>query len=418
MAFSDKPFPDHSPLYPSHQEVLKYLVEYAEDVKHLIRFSHQVRDVNVDPHSKSGYDIWRIQTEDLKTGSVSTDCYDAVVVTNGHYTVPSLPKIEGLEEWNRANPHSIIHSKAYRRPEDYTGQKVLVIGNSASGLDIAFQVIQKCKKPVLMSSRSVSAYGSMPSSSWRKEVREVVEFLPASEYTRAVKLKDGSIETDIDSVVFATGYFYSYPFLSNLKPPVVTDGLRTQDVYQHLFNIEHPTLVFPVINLKVVPFPLAELQAAVVARVWSGRLSLPSKEDMRDWETETIRQKGNGKYFHLKKYPEDAAQINQLYKWAESARRIPGLENGGVGKLGAEWDERQVWMRARFADIKAAYSARGKDRTAVKSIEELGFDFDGWRPTASPEDLKVFKAGGVVEQGVQSVTRSQISGPEILAGRL
>ena len=208
MAYSDKPFPDDSPLFPSHQEVLQYLEEYAEEVKHLIHFNHQVRDVNLDDYSSTGHDVWRVEVEDLNTGSVSSDLYDAVVVANGHYTVPSLPRIKGIEEWNKAYPGSILHSKAYRRPEDYTSKKVLVIGNSASGLDIAFQVGQKCKLPVLLSSRSVSAFGTMPASSWRKDVGEVVEFVPPPDFQskRAVRLRDGSVVTDIDNIIFATGY--------------------------------------------------------------------------------------------------------------------------------------------------------------------------------------------------------------------
>ena len=369
MAYSDKPFPDQSPLYPSHQEVLRYLEDYADDMKHLIQFKHQVRNVMLDQASTSDHDVWRLEVEDLSSGKVSAALYDAVVIANGHYTIPNLPRINGIEEWNRTYPGSIIHSKAYRRPQDYSGKKVLVIGNSASGLDIAFQVSQKCKQPILLSSRSVSAFGSMPPAAWRRDVGEVVEFLPASVYDRAVKLRDGSIEKDIHAVIFATGYFYSYPFLSKLTPPIIADGLRTQDVYQHLFHIEHPSLVFPVINLKVVPFPLAENQAAVVARVWSGRLQLPSKETMREWEKETIQHKGNGKYFHLKKLHEDAAQINDLYRWARSAIRLPDLENDGQGKLGSRWGEREVWTRSKFPQIKAAYAARGDERVHANSMK-------------------------------------------------
>jgi cation diffusion facilitator CzcD-associated flavoprotein CzcO len=393
MAYSDKAFPGDSPLFPSHQEVLKYLKDYAEEVKHLIHFNHQVRNVTLDESSTDRHEAWKIEVEDLLSSAITTGLYNAVVVANGHYTVPSIPRIAGIEAWNTAYPGSIIHSKGYRRPEDYVGQKVLVIGNSASGLDIAFQVSQQCKQPVLLSSRSVSAFGTMPASSWRKDVDEVVELLPASQGTRAVRLRSGDIEASIDTVIFATGYFYSFPFLSEIKPPVVTDGLRTQDVYQHLFHIDHSSLVFPVINLKVIPFPLAENQAAVVARVWSGRLQLPSKEKMREWERETIKQKGNGKYFHLKKFPEDAAQINELHQWARSASTMSGLENDGQGKLGTGWNERQVWMRSKFPEIKGAYNGRGDQRVHVKTLEELGFDFDKWRQSARPEDLEMFEAG-------------------------
>ena len=258
-------------------------------------------------------------------------------------------------------PGIIIHSKAYRRPADFKDKKVIVIGNSASGLDIAAQIGKRARTPVLLSSRSVSAFGTLPPGGHREDVDEIVEFLPQDgQVERAVRFKSGRVEKDIDAIVFATGYYYSYPFLSNVMPPLVTNGLRTEGTYQHIFSIDHPTLAFPVINLKVIPFPLSQNQAAVVARVWSGRLDLPSTAQMRQWEEETIKQKGDGKYFHLKKFPEDAAQINELYAWALEAKKKDGLENNGMGKLGTRWNERQVWMRSRFPDIKAAYSAKGE----------------------------------------------------------
>ncbi|KIX99428.1 uncharacterized protein Z520_05004 [Fonsecaea multimorphosa CBS 102226] len=392
MAFADKPFPEEEPLFPSHQAVLRYLEDYADEIRGLIRFNTAVKDVRSVKGDDTGRERWDLTAQDLLTKEVTRNVYDAVVVANGHYTVPYVPAIKGIAEWNAAYPGAIIHSKAYRRPEDFRGKKVVVIGNSASGLDIAAQIGKTCRKPVLLSSRSVSAFGILPGGGYREDVDEIVEFLsPEHGVSRAVRFKSGRIEKDIDAIVFATGYFYSYPFLSSVLPPLVTDGFRARGTYQHLFSIDHPTLAFPVINLKVIPFPLSQNQAAVVARVWSGRLALPSTAEMRDWEQETVKQKGDGKYFHVKKFPEDAAQINELYAWALQATKKAGLENGGVGKLGTTWDQRQVWMRSRFPDIKAAYVERGEARIEVRTVEELGFDFAKWREQAEDKDLEMFQ---------------------------
>ncbi|KAJ9604724.1 monooxygenase [Cladophialophora chaetospira] len=390
MAFSDKPFPEDEPLFPSHQAVLRYLEQYAEDVRHSIRFSTAVK--NVRPASDaSGKDKWDLTAETLTTKETVKERYDAIVIANGHYTIPYVPDIKGVKEWNSTYPGVILHSKAYRRPEDFQENKVIVIGNSASGLDIAVQLGKHARFPVLLSSRSASAFGTLPAGGYREDVDEIVEFLqPQENVQRAVRFKSGRIEKDVDAVIFATGYFYSYPFLSKVFPSVVTDGLRARGTFEHLFSIDHPTLAFPVINLKVIPFPLSQNQAAVVARVWSRRLQLPSTSEMRDWEQEVIQERGDGKHFHLKKFPEDAAQINGLFAWALKADKKEGLENDGIGKLGTNWNERQVWMRSRFPDIKAAYSASGEDRLKVRTMEELGFDFDQWRDHADDNDLELF----------------------------
>jgi cation diffusion facilitator CzcD-associated flavoprotein CzcO len=392
MAYSEKPFPEDAPLFPKHETVLRYLEEYAEEVRHLIRFQTQVLDVRL--HDNQGpLDQWEVTTINLQTEDSRTAIYDAVVVANGHYTVPSVPDIKGVGHWNKAYPGSIIHSKAYRKPEAFKNKKVLIIGNSASGVDIAAQISRFCKQPLLLSSRSESMFA--PGAAW-KDVTEVVEFINpdaseasaascSSDNYRAVRFADGSIEAHVESVIFATGYFFSFPFLSNLEPPIISDGFRTRDVYQHIFHIEHPTLAFPVLNLKIIPFPLAETHCAAIARVWSGRLSLPSKKEMREWEKETIRDRGDGRSFHVLKFPLDAETLNGVEEWVVSAEKVEGLENDGSGKCGASWDEKDVWMRSKLPQIKKAYAERGEKRFEVRTAEELGFDYERWKRQAGEE---------------------------------
>lgn len=45
--------------------------------------------------------------------------FDAVVVATGHYWVPYVPHIEGLEEFEKARPGSVIHSKHFRGREHF-----------------------------------------------------------------------------------------------------------------------------------------------------------------------------------------------------------------------------------------------------------------------------------------------------------
>lgn len=43
-----------------------------------------------------------------------TERFDAVVVASGHFSVPWVPAVEGLEELERGRPGSVLHSKMYR----------------------------------------------------------------------------------------------------------------------------------------------------------------------------------------------------------------------------------------------------------------------------------------------------------------
>jgi hypothetical protein len=60
--------------------------------------------------------------------------------------------------------------------------------------------------------------------------------------------------------------------------------------FQHIFSISNPTLEFLALPQKAIPFPIAEMQASVVARVFSGRLFLPSKKTMQLWERERLEK--------------------------------------------------------------------------------------------------------------------------------
>lgn len=374
MRFSDKPFPGASQLFPKFGTVLHYLEEYSTDVRHLIRFQTQVVDVKLDdPIAKS----WSVTSKQLDTGIIETKIYDAVVAASGHYTVPSVPSIKGISSWNKAYPGIIRHSKLYNSPEGYQGEKVVIVGNSASGIDIGTQIGKVCGE-LICSSRSPS-YFVFTTADNRKELPEIVEFLDPSQYNRAIRFENGDVEENIDAIIFCTGYLYSFPFLSELDPPVIKDGSRTLHAYKHFFNIQHPTLVFPVLNHKVIPFPFAENQSAVFARVWSGRLSLPSKEEMYEWETSTVSELGDGKQFHAMPFPMDADYLNELYDWAASADPKPGLDNDGRGKEGIRWGEEERWLRERFPQIKIAFANLGDERHSCQSLQEIGFDFEAWK---------------------------------------
>ena len=380
MRYSDLSFPADCQLFPPHHAVKQYLEDYAQETKRLIQFEIQVVNVKLkDPRLST----WDLTTKNLHTGADSTATYDAVVVSSGHYAVPHLPEIPGIEIWDKENPGSISHSKFYDSPDPFRGKKVLVVGNSASGLDIGAQIGTVSKGKVLVSQKSES-YLAVSAPSDRIIYPEVVEFLPSATHTKGIRFSDGRIEEAVDAILFCTGYFYSYPFLESLNPPVVTHGWRTREVYQQLFYIHHPTLVFPGLAQRVIPFPVAENQAAVFSRMWSGRLQLPPKAEMQAWEQAEVLQKGDGKGFHLLNFPLDAEYLNLLYGWAASAEPRPGLENYGQGKYGTHWGEREKWMRARFPEIRRAFVQKGDQRSQIKTLDELGFSFEAWKQEQEP----------------------------------
>ncbi|KAI1498036.1 putative flavin dependent monooxygenase [Biscogniauxia marginata] len=372
MNYSDRRFPEGSPLFPGHAVVRQYLEDYARELQSVLSLHTQV--LSVQKILNGAQSCWELEVLDMKTNWKRTIKFDAVVVASGHYNDPFIPDIKGLDEFDRMYPGCVSHSKFYRLPDQYEGKKVVIVGNSASGIDLSAQISTVCQKPIIVSEK-IKPVAVVEEKPWAKLVPEIKEFLPAE---RAVKFSDGSLEKNIDAVVFCTGYFYSFPFLKSLSPAVITNGSYAKHLYEHILYIDDPTLSFLGIPQRVVPFPISEAQAGYVARLWAGRLPLPPHAIMLEWESKMLNEKGESKFLHNLAFPKDVDYINRLHAISLSAEKAQGLDNNGDGKLPPFWGIDKAWVRERFPLIKIASRALGEKRRDVKTLEELGFDYQSW----------------------------------------
>lgn len=383
MGFSDLNWSDDCQLFPQHDTVLNYLKEYSAPVQHLIQFKMKVQDVAPLEDGK-----WNVTLRDLRGNNEESQVFDAVLVGSGHFDVPFVPSMAGIEAWHEAYPGCITHSKFYRKPDDFEGKKCVVVGNSASGVDIGAQIMTACRLPLLQSSKSES-FLQPDLSATKVEKPQITEYIVEG---RSLRFADGTVESDIDAIVYCTGYFYSYPFLQSLNPPLVTTGEYVENLYQHIFYRACPTLAFVALNQKIIPFPVAEAQSAVIARVWSGRLRLPSDHEMEQWEREQVQQSGGGRSFHVLQFPKDADYINMLHDWAisgdqkqanhchelrrrrmssASVERRPSIVEA-VGKEPPYWGEKEYWTRERFPAIKKAFQNFGGERHTKRTLQDVG----------------------------------------------
>lgn len=376
MGFKDLDWPQDCQLFPKHETVLAYIEEFGRDVQDLVQYETQV--INARPISDAPNSQWSIRNRNLRSNQETEERFDALIVANGHFIVPYVPEVPGLKEWDSQYPGTIGHSKYYRRPQDFQAKKVIVVGNSASGADISNQIAKCCQNPLIWSTRSTSLFSATHGSAdeapqERKEYPPIKCLHPS---TRSVEFEDGTTEIGIDAILFATGYFYSLPFLADLEPAPITSGTHVQNTYQHLFYSPQPTLSFLALNQRVIPFPIAEAQSAVLARVYAGRMPLPSLLKMQEWEKKRAAQVKREKDFHLLPFPEDGNYINMLSQWAGTAARREGLENDGQGKIPPYWGEWEFWCRENFPAIRRAFGSVGEGRKDIRRIEELGFSFE------------------------------------------
>ena len=355
MAFRGVPFPGDARVFPSREVIRDYVRRYAEDVRHLIRFSREVVAVEPRAADDGGEEKWHLRSRSTVDGSEDAEVFDAVVVANGHYSVPFIPPVANLSSYAEAHRDSVLHSKQFRSPRAFDDKVVVVVGNGPSGLDIAYQIRPHARK-LYLSVRDPTPEEKL-SHIGCAEIAEITEFLPS---TRGVRLANGTEIRDIDTIIFCTGFLYSFPFLPTVSDTLITKGKGVHGLYKHLFSIRHPTLAFPGLLMRAVPFPMAEAQAAVFAAAWSNLISLPPADDM--WEESRRLDQERGDAVQVLPKMADAEYINEMHDWVAGCG---GLEP-------PRWGPRQFWERKIFAEAKIRFE---DDGCKAGTLEELGFEF-------------------------------------------
>ncbi|KAK0426429.1 hypothetical protein QR680_009705 [Steinernema hermaphroditum] len=219
-----------------HQVVRKYLEEYAANLVEVIKFHHEV--VNVRRMGST----WRVSAK-TPSGSTETESFDVVFVCNGHFSDPAYPEVK----------HSFsgrsLHSHDYRRPQEFHGATVVIVGAGNSGMDISLQVATEAKKVYLLHRRA-PMYSVLPENV--EERKALVDF---TEDGRDLFLEDGSFISDADAVIFCTGYRYAFPFLEEGIVEMKHRKTFIEPLHLHFVHRKFPTSLFFVgLPLHVVPF--------------------------------------------------------------------------------------------------------------------------------------------------------------------
>lgn len=118
-------FPGDPKGYPLRDEVVQYLETYAAEFQ--LPFQGGFRVLRVEQKGKA-FEVY------CDNGAAFTAL--AVVVASGGFSRPYMPSIPGLVNFTGA----CLHSSAYRTPEDFAGQRVVVVGAANSAVQIAYEL--------------------------------------------------------------------------------------------------------------------------------------------------------------------------------------------------------------------------------------------------------------------------------------
>ena len=275
--------------FPGHREVCLYLKDFCDTfgLVDSIRLNTRVLRVAIEPTSTCRQ--WAVRSVVVGKSEEEEEVFDAVVVANGHYSRPRVPSIQGMEAWSGRQ----MHSHSYRTPEPFRGEVVVVVGSGESGKDIAMEV-RKVAKEVHLVAQSMEdvtpglakVLAKKHSASLHIQLR--LERLCDS--GRVVFGGEGDSSSIVaDTVIYCTGYDYSFPFLDTAGAVTVDDN-RVGPLFQHVFPPSlAPSLSFIGIPRKVLAPWFFEAQGKWVAQVLSGRRTLPSEEAMMQSVEESYR---------------------------------------------------------------------------------------------------------------------------------
>ncbi|MEJ6670377.1 MAG: thioredoxin reductase [Candidatus Azotimanducaceae bacterium] len=265
MEFFDFPFhrqliPTGQGDYPGPFAVAAYLQAYAahHQLTSKIQFNTEVARVHPIDRER-----WAVE---LRGGQ--THPFDAVVVCSGHYTEPNRPVLEGSEQYGS----KILHAKDYVNPDRFRGTQVLVWGSKASGIDLVREISTTAKQ--------VYWCGHDPGLNQLVTDRDNVSVHkdPISLHRDHIQLTDGERLPIVDHLLQCTGYQYHFPFL-DAELLTIDDNL-IQGLYQHILLAKRPTLAFIGLPYLVIPFPLFLIQSQWLNAHFSGRLKLPSTQQL------------------------------------------------------------------------------------------------------------------------------------------
>lgn len=341
-AFSDFPPRPEYPNYMHNTRMIEYIEDYAKSVGCLgnMKFEHKILSCKkADSFDNDGR--WDVDIENMKTGEKFTKTFDGVMVCTGHHVTPSWPSFPGQDTFKG----QILHTHSYKKPHEFQGKRVLVVGIGNSGGDAAVELSMVNPKVWLSTRRGAwvvhrvgpngkpfdtlflrrwvnflfntspykltcataenfinihfdhSQYRIKPKHRIFEQHITVNDALPNRVLSGTIELRNNieritengvifegeSEEFQCDVIIFATGYKVDFPFIDQSLVPVIDNKV---DLYKYVFspNLQpHPhTLGFIALAQPIgALFPIAEMHSRWYALVMSGKRALPSEATMR-----------------------------------------------------------------------------------------------------------------------------------------
>ncbi|OAO91776.1 YUC6 [Arabidopsis thaliana] len=136
------PFPGDFPTYPTKQQFIEYLEDYARRFDIKPEFNQTVESAAFDEN----LGMWRV-TSVGEEGTTEYVCRWLVAAT-GENAEPVVPRFEGMDKFAAAGV--VKHTCHYKTGGDFAGKRVLVVGCGNSGMEVCLDLCNFGAQPSLV----------------------------------------------------------------------------------------------------------------------------------------------------------------------------------------------------------------------------------------------------------------------------
>lgn len=126
--FTDFPMKDNVATYPHQRELRQYFRDYATNFGLYQNYEFRTKVLRAEPVG----DKWSVVTE--CDGVETRRDFAGVLIANGTLHHPQMPDLPGYDG-------ELIHAAQYKRPDQFWGKRVLVVGCGNSACDIAVDAV-------------------------------------------------------------------------------------------------------------------------------------------------------------------------------------------------------------------------------------------------------------------------------------
>ncbi|CAM1508643.1 Fc.00g054910.m01.CDS01 [Cosmosporella sp. VM-42] len=334
------------------QEYMQGYIDHFRLATHMV-FNTSVKSVNRNLDDTK----WIIQLENVDSSDLETREFDKIVFCHGYQTERNMPTFPGQDEFQG----EILHSQQYRKPDDYKGKTVVLVGLATTTADIAPEIISQAQKVYVSHRRGqmvIRRYrNGRPTDlliSWRRRVinqwvmrhfptlhrnmanwgarllgsrlagvqidpnwrlkpfpnvtlrlggiiEDCLPHLKDGSLTslhgikrflggRSIEFDDGTVLSDVDAVIFTTGYradFSIAPFIEASLP--TAHNYQGQPIRRLYMNVFPPKFADSCAMLcysafgRNNGFSFSDVMSMAVSNVWRGVSKLPTYDDMEKW---------------------------------------------------------------------------------------------------------------------------------------